>query len=69
MKWNIYLTLRGPGGTIEDVPNNTNPVEASCMASVLRQLADNLPGNWELEIIGIRVVLVEETNDRPACSS
>lgn len=53
-RFNIFFTLRGPGGTLE-VPNKFNPVECANMASLLRQLMDNLPSGL-VETVGVRVV-------------
>ena len=61
MKFNIYFTMHGPGGTVTDVPNSTNPVECADLASLLRNLMDNLPGgNLGLETVGLRIEQVVE---------
>jgi hypothetical protein len=55
MKFNIYFTVRGPGGTVE-VPNKFNPVEAEDLRAALSLLSAKLPEfNFDLEFIGVRV--------------
>jgi len=59
MKFNVYFKIWNDdvakGG---EIPNNTNPIECANLASLLAQLATNLPkGNSvaPFETIGIRV--------------
>jgi len=54
MKFNIYFTIRGPGGEI-DAPNNTNPVECANLASLMLKLSSNLPKTLGMETVGIRI--------------
>jgi len=57
MKFNIYFTIRGPGGTTE-APNKFNPVEAEDLRAALSILAVKLSEfklYAGLEIIGVRV--------------
>jgi hypothetical protein len=66
VKWNIWFTIRGPAATIPDIPNNTNPAECANLASLLTQLAQNLPNNPSLgvEVIGVRVEMAPEAFQR-----
>lgn len=61
LRWNIYFTMKGPGGILE-VPNNSNPVESPSLACVLVELPRQLPEDdaIELRTIGIRVELVDD---------
>lgn len=56
MRFNVFFTVKGPAGVI-DAPNNTNPVGAADLASLLRLLADKLPNNSMLgiEVVGLRI--------------
>lgn len=56
MKFNIYFTIRGPGGT-QEASNTGNPVECANLASLLNILKDNLPRgpHLGLETIGLRI--------------
>ncbi len=55
-KFDVHFLLKGPAGAVE-APNSTNPVEADCLATLLRDLAKGLPGNkaFGLECVGVRV--------------
>jgi hypothetical protein len=57
MLFDVYFTLRGPAG-IAEVPCSGNPVECVNLASLLAQLAQDLPYNptLGLETVGVRVV-------------
>jgi len=62
MKYNIFMNIKGPGGESQDIPNNTNPVEADDLAACLHNLADNLPKQAvgiDVEVTGVRVVKVD----------
>lgn len=56
MKFNVYFTLRGAGGTIE-VPNMFNPVEATDLEEALILLSSQLIVNESvgLTTVGVRV--------------
>jgi len=54
MHFNIFFTLKGPGGKI-DAPNNSNPVECKDLYTLLHDLAEQLPNNWLVETIGVRI--------------
>jgi len=62
MKWNIFYTLRGPGGTLE-APNKENPVEADSISGVLIRIGSGLSEGkglfGMLEILGVRIEKVE----------
>jgi hypothetical protein len=57
MKWNLYFTLKGPGGTVE-APNTHNPIESPSMIELMRDLT-NLVGPdkfaFGLELVGLRI--------------
>lgn len=57
MKFNVYITIQGPGGQRE-IPNSHNPIEADNILEVLQKL--DLPPS--LELLGVRYtgVRVEE---------
>lgn len=60
MKYNLYLTLRGPGG-ITEAPNTNNPIEADDLHEAIHRIADNVPTgtkNW-IEVVGVRLILTE----------
>lgn len=54
--WDVYFIIRGPSGTAE-VPNRSNPMERDTLASLLNELAGNLPHvpSLSVETAGIRV--------------
>ena len=56
MLFDVYLTMRGPAGTVE-APSRGNPVECADLASLLAHLAGNLPHTpaLGLECVGVRV--------------
>ena len=55
-KWNIFFDMQGDGGVIEGAPNTSNPVPCVNMASLLAEMASNLPGDaMGIEVIGIRI--------------
>lgn len=59
MKFNVYITMQGPGSTRE-VPSSTNPVEAENIWEVLQKL--DPPANLELlgvKYVGVRVEEVQ----------
>jgi hypothetical protein len=61
MKFNLFMTIRGPGGLAE-VPNNTNPIEAENINEVLKRIG-KIPTNLfgvDVEILQIRIKKVEE---------
>jgi hypothetical protein len=65
MKWDIFFTIKGPGGVVT-APNSTNPVESANLASLLRKLMDNLPGSAmgvDIECIGLRISPAKEDSD------
>lgn len=57
MKFNVFLTIKGPGNTVE-IPANTNPIECANLASLLQMLT--LPKSEFVETIGIRVMPIED---------
>lgn len=61
MSFNIFFTVKGPGGVIE-VPNKENPVEAKGFEEVLNTIIDSkFLSNFimGLEIIGVKVEKAE----------
>lgn len=54
--WDVYFIIRGPSGTAE-VPNRSNPLERDTLATLLNELAGNLPHvpSLSVETVGIRV--------------
>lgn len=56
MRFNVFFTIKGPAATLE-CPNATNPVECADLATLLRRLSENLPGNrgLGLEVVALRV--------------
>jgi hypothetical protein len=36
MKFNIFFSLKGPAGIVENVPNTNNPIEIANIASLLK---------------------------------
>ena len=63
MEFNLYIILRGPVRTLE-IPNNSNPVEAPDLASLLAQLSENLPSPMGTESVGVRIEPVGIPFDR-----
>ena len=61
MKFNVYVTLRGPAATVE-APSRDNPVECVNLDYLLKELAGRLPFNLSLglETVGVRVELAED---------
>ena len=56
MKYNLYMTLRGPGG-ITEAPNTHNPVEAENIQAALTGFANGLPKVTPLvELVGVRLI-------------
>ena len=37
-KYMILMDIKGPGGTARDVPNNKNPIEATSIQEILKEL-------------------------------
>lgn len=60
MKFNVYFDMVGPAGTVVNVPNNSNPVECTNLASLLASLAQNLPSPFGTECIGVKVESIDE---------
>ena len=56
MKFDIFFTLSGPGGT-KEIPN-TNPATCSDLKTLLKILSDNLPDYSKLgvEMVGVRII-------------
>lgn len=63
MKFNVYLTIKGPEGSIE-APVVGNPMECANLASLMVSLANNLPRSKALgtETVGIRIELVKDVS-------
>jgi len=60
MKFNIYVTLTGPGGR-QELPNKNNPVESPDLATALRRLSEVLPLQFGYDFI--TAVRIERTDD------
>lgn len=61
MKFNIYVTLKGPGGLVE-APNDKNPVECANLASLLVRFGENLPVfGFGVEMVGLRIEQIGTT--------
>jgi hypothetical protein len=60
MRFNITYTIKGPAGTVR-APNTQNPVECENLASLLANVASNLPGGPGalIEVTGIQVEAVD----------
>jgi hypothetical protein len=67
MPWyNVYVTLKGPGSVVMDVPNTGNPVQADGIGDVLRRLALPDFGQLGVEITAVRVHAVPDADDGAA---
>lgn len=59
MKWNIFVSIRGPRGSIE-VPSTGSPVEQPDMESLLTALPASLSVIFAgLEVVGLRIEIAE----------
>lgn len=65
MKFNVYMTVKGPGRTVE-MEMHGNPVECFNLAGLMVRLANNLPLNETMgvETVGVRIECVEEPGER-----
>lgn len=57
MKFNVFYTLKGH--IIIEVPNADNPVSADDLKTATHQVAEGLPENGLVEVIGVRIEKVE----------
>ena len=60
MTFNIYFTMRGPGGE-KEIPNLTNPVVSDNLQTCLASLSERIPdlSNLGVQVTGIRVEVLD----------
>lgn len=65
MRWNIFYTLRGPGGVTE-APNDGNPVGSENLKSLLANVAAGLPDLSQLgvEFVGFRAEVAPDKTSK-----
>lgn len=61
MKFNVWLTLSGPGGVAES-PVQGNPIEYANLSSLLHDLSTNLPKYLGITVVGVRIEQSGESN-------
>ena len=59
-KFNIFYSIVGPGGKVDDIPNTLQPVEAEDLRTVLEKLSESLPQPFGCECVK---VVVEKVSD------
>lgn len=66
MKFNVWLTLSGPGGVAESPVQGTlldfHPIEYANLSSLLHDLSTNLPKYLGITVVGVRIEQSGESN-------